>query len=67
MKAAIRLEISKKDELQFLEKVNKASPFGAIEDDGRKQELITFYRSQLHKVFKMGLNVSHPVSEEEEE
>ena len=59
MKAAIRLEITKKDETQFLEKVNMCSTFPNNTNEST-QTLITFYRTQLHRVFKMGLNANHP-------
>jgi len=69
MKAAIRLEISKKDEEALLAKVDNYIYYlnaGANPKETSKQELVTFYRTQLHKVFKMGLNANIPNNQIEE-
>jgi len=61
MKAATRLEISKKDIDIFLDVLNDSN-------QGLKtqSELVNFYRSQLHQAFKMGL-VSNNITPIEEE
>lgn len=56
MKAAIRLEISKKDEAALLAKANNyANNIGGPDEGTTRQGLITFYRTQLHAMFKLGL------------
>lgn len=67
MKAAIRLEISKKDENELRTKLNELLNLNAIDPTEHEeivQDIIVHYRTQLHTAFKMGLRYN-PNKEEE--
>ncbi len=67
MKAAIRLELSKRDDNLFMDKVDAyVANVGTVNAEAMKKLLITYHRTQIHSAFKLGRN-SNPNAEDTEE
>ena len=67
MKAAIRLEMSKKDDNLLMEKVAAyVATIGTVNAEVNKGLLVTYHRSQIHKAFKLGRASNTTVEDTEE-
>lgn len=65
MRAAVRLEISNRDIQELRDKIADFNNADIIEERAIMEDIISFYRAQLHKSFKLGLNSQKCIEEVE--